>query len=330
MEKILNQEEIDLLFQAAQKGNVAGAGAAAAKQVSKFDIREVGQINKEQVRAVSILHDNFARNITNSIGAYLRVAFDVNIVSIEQLNYSEVVSRMSETTYLCSIRIRPLEAFALLQLDFALAFPIMDLILGGAGETEAVEQRYLTEIEEQILETVVRILIKELQAAWAPVLDVELDFDQRQPINQAGGLMPGTERNLAISFEIKMLKSRGTMNITLPAVVSNTILRKLTTQFAAYRRVASSANMDQLRTQMLDGSFAVHLRLPSSPLRVAQLTSLQLGEILPFPHPVNEPAVLSVAEEEMFLAFPVACGHFRGGQVHKRLSILPASRKAVP
>jgi flagellar motor switch protein FliM len=295
MEKILNQEEIDLLFRAAQKGNLTGAGAASAKQVSKSDIREVGQINKEQVRAVSILHENFARSVTNSLGAYLRVGFEVNIVSIEQLNYSEVVSRMSEMTYLCSIRVRPLEAFALLQVDSTLAFPIMDLILGGAGENEAVEVRYLTEIEEQILESVVRILIKELQADWAPALEVELDFDQRQPINQAAGLMPGTERNLALSFEIKMLKSRGMMNITLPAVVSNTILRKLRTQFATYRRAASSAHMDQLRTQMLDASFPVHLRLPSFPLQVARLASLQLGQILPFPHPVNQPVLLCVA-----------------------------------
>jgi len=98
MEKILNQEEIDQLFQAAQKGKLGGPGGASQKQVTRFDIREIGQINKEQVRAVSILHENFARSVTNSLSAYLRVGFEVDIVSIEQLNYSEVVSRVRSLT----------------------------------------------------------------------------------------------------------------------------------------------------------------------------------------------------------------------------------------
>lgn len=329
MEKILNQEEIDLLFRAAQTGKLGSTVAAAPKQISKFDIRQVGQINKEQVRALSSLHENFARGLTNSLSAYLRVAFEVNIVSIEQLNYSEILSRMADTVYLCTIGIKPLETFALFQLDFSLAFPIMDLILGGQGTDEAVEIRYFTEIEEQILEAVMRIFARELQACWAPVLEVEMDFEQRQPIAQAAVLMPGTERNLTLSFEIKVLKSRGMMNITFPAVASNALLRKLRSQFTYYKRAGSTAHTEQLRTQMLDAIFPVLLRLPYAPVRVADLTALQPGQILPFPHPVNEPGVLCVESEEMFMAYPVARGQNRGGHIQKRNSILPAARQAV-
>ena len=109
---------------------------------------------------------------------YLRVGFDVNLVSVEQLTLSEVLSRLPDLTYLCTIRIQPIEAVALLQMDLSIAFPIMDLVLGGSG-TGIVELRDLTEIEEQILESVIVVLIRELQASWAPVLEVEIQFDQR-------------------------------------------------------------------------------------------------------------------------------------------------------
>ena len=331
MEKILNQEDIDMLFRAAQKGQVPlGAAPPTKKNVIKFDIREVGQISKEQVRALSNLHENFARNVTNSLGAYLRAAIEVNIVSIEQLYYSEIVSRMTEMTYLCSIRVKPLEAVALFQMDLALAFPIMDLLLGGTGESDAVELRDLTEIEEQILESIVGILTVELQACWAPVMEVNFEFERRQPAAQAAVLMPATERNLALSFEIKVLKSVGMLNITLPTVLSNAILRKLRTQFSYSKRSNLSVHMNQLRAQMLDGSFPIDLRLPSTPVRVDLLTALRPGQVLPLAHPLDQPASLRVSEEEMFLAYPVACGHLRGGQIQKRISILPDSRKAVP
>ncbi len=328
MEKILNQEEIDALFRATMKGQVASEKTRAPqKSVANFNLREISQINKEQVRALSTLHESFARNIANSLGAYLRVGFDFNLVSVEQLTYSEIISRLPELTYLCSMRMQPIEAVGLLQMDLAVAFPIMDLVLGGPG-TGAVELRDLTEIEEQILESVMRILTRELQSAWAPVLPVEIGFEQRQQSSHAQVLMGPTERCLALSFEIKLLEAHGVLNVTLPAVASNALLRKLTAQTAYLHKGSSIAHVHQIRERLLDGRYAVELRLPPIPVRVRDLTGLEVGEILPLHQSVEQPAVLYVAERDMFAVYPVACGLLRGAQVLHRNSIIPASRKA--
>jgi len=327
MEKILSQEEIDALFRATQKGQVPVSRAKTLqKDITKFDIRASGQISKDQVRALSTLLETFARNITNSLGAYLRVAFEVNLVSVEQLNYSEIISRLPDLTYLCSVRLRPFEALALLQMDLSLAFPVMDLVLGGGGGS-TFEVRDITEIEEQIVESVVRILIRELQASWAPVLQVEFEFDQRQLSPQA--LMSPTERGLALSFEIKMPDAQGMLNISLPAVASNALFRKLTAQSSYYKHVTSVVHVNQIRERMLDAVFPVELRLPPVPIFVRDLTDLQTGEVLPLHHPVEKPAVLLVAGEEMFLAYPVACGALRGSQIVQRNSIIPDLDKAT-
>jgi flagellar motor switch protein FliM len=329
MEKILNQEEIDALFRATQKGQIPPGGATAPRRnVVKFNLRETSQINKEQVRALSAIHDNFARSVTNSLGAYLRVAFDVNLVSVEQLTLSEVLSRLPDLTYLCTIRIQPIEAVALLQMDFAISFPIMDLVLGGSGNG-VVEMRDLTEIEEQILASVITILIRELQAAWAPVLDVTIEFDQRQQTSKALTLMAPTERCLALSFEIKMPDARGMLNVTLPAVASNALLRKLTAQSTSYRRGSSVAHSNQLRTQLLDAAFPVELRLPAVAVSVSDLTELEVQHVLPLRQPVDQPGIFLIGEKEMFAAYPVACGRLRGAQILQRNSIRPVTSKVV-
>jgi flagellar motor switch protein FliM len=328
MEKILTQEEIDALFRASQKGQIiSAAGRVTQKSVSKFNLREISQINKDQVRALSALHESFARNITNSLGAYLRVGFDFNLVSVEQLTFSEIVSRLPELTYLCSMRMQPIEAVGLLQMDLAVAFPIMDLVLGGSGNG-GVEMREVTEIEEQILESVMRILTRELQSAWAPVLKMDIEFEQRQQSSHMQVLMGPTERCLALSFEIKMPEVHGVLNVTLPAVASNALLRKLTAQSAYFKRGSSAAHVQQIRRRLLDGNFHVDLRLPPIPVRVRDLTALQVGQVLPLHQPVEQPAVLYVAEKEMFAVYPVACGFLRGAQILHRNSIIPVSRKA--
>jgi flagellar motor switch protein FliM len=327
MEKILTQEEIDALFRATQKGQIpSGAKREVQKNVSKFNLREISQISKEQVRALSALHESFARNITNSLGAYLRVGFDVNLVSVEQLTFSEIVSRLPDLTYLCSIRMQPIEAVGLLQMDLGVAFPIMDLVLGGPG-TGTLELRDLTEIEEQILESVMRILTRELQSAWAPVLQVEIEFEQRLQSSHTQVLMGPTERCLALSFEINMTEAHGVLNVTLPAVASNAVLRKLSAQSVYSRRGNSAAQVQQIQRHLLDSTFDLDLRLPPVPVSVRDLTDLQAGEVLRLRQPVEQPAVLYVAEKEMFAVYPVACGLVRGAQILNRNSIVPVSRK---
>ena len=86
-------------------GRILGSAPPSQKQPQKMTNFDAARGRPHQQRAggaISDLHESFARNLTNSLGAFLRVGFDVNLVSVEQLNYSEVLSRLPELTYLCS------------------------------------------------------------------------------------------------------------------------------------------------------------------------------------------------------------------------------------
>ena len=77
-----------------------------------------------------------------------------------------------------------------LQLDLKVAFPIIDLLLGGEGKGMAAT-REITEIEEQILDSVARIVCRELGAAWQ-ALALEVSFEER--LEPRGGAAPDGSR----------------------------------------------------------------------------------------------------------------------------------------
>ncbi len=318
MEKVLNQEEIDALFHSSQGSK--GEREKSTRKVSRCDFRQAGQINKDQVRAVSTLHDTFAANITNSLAAYLRVAFEVNLVSVEQLKYAEFLGRMPELTYLASLGIQPLESSGLMQLDLSLSFPIIDLVLGGLGKG-GVEDRGITDIEEQILESVVRVIIRELEATWQTVLEVGFSFEHRQLAAQVFSLMSPTEKVLSLSFEIRMPDSRGMLNVAFPAVVSNALLRKLSAQWVGPRPTGSSSSREQVRKRLSDCRFQVELNLPTTLVPIRQLLTLEKGNVITLKQRAGAPACLSVSSKDMFLAFPVSCGAQRGARVQRILSL---------
>jgi flagellar motor switch protein FliM len=49
-----------------------------------------GQISTDQLRAISMLNDLFARNLTHNLSAWLRTRLQVNLVSAEQITFQRL------------------------------------------------------------------------------------------------------------------------------------------------------------------------------------------------------------------------------------------------
>ena len=168
MEKLLDQDQINEMFRARRgESTPTAAGVDGPKLVvSEYDLRQPHHLSKEQVRSITSLHERFGRNLEHSMGAYLRVLFETSVVSVEQLTYGEFLGRLPDMTTSCSLNVAPMNATAILQSDLQLAFPLIDILLGGQGHP-VTELREATEIEEEVLEGVVRLIAKGVDAEWA-------------------------------------------------------------------------------------------------------------------------------------------------------------------
>jgi flagellar motor switch protein FliM len=319
MEKVLNQQEIDDMVRAARSGGAAAASTGPVVQA--WDVRQAGQIGTEQLRAINQLHELFARNLSIAIGGYLRIAFDCSLVSAEHLTYREFLQRVPEKPYLASIDLLPAGAVAVLQLDLTIAFPIIDVLLGGEG-TSSENTRAITGIEEQVLEGIIRIMCRELQTSWQAI-SLEFSFGQRQQIMQTQRLMPPEEKNLCLSFEIKMSETRGTLNLAIPAVVSNALLRKISADFTYQRFRSPIEARIQIQKKMLDCFFPVELAMPGLQIPLENLSKLVPGEVLSFPKAASDPAVMMVGDVHLCSATPVRVDTHRAARVISIEASLP-------
>lgn len=313
MEKILKQNEIDALFQAARSGAPEEARSQVRSRVVPYNFSSAGQISTEQLRAISMLNDLFARNLTHNLGAWLRTRFQVNLVSAEQIPFNDFLMRIPEICYVASVRLEPLGALAVLQLDVALAPPIIDLLLGGDGREGPL--RELTDIEEAILASVVEIICRELTVAWQPV-SLSFNFERRQMQTQVARVISVNEKTLCLSFEIRMPRNSGLLNLALPAVVANTILRRLTSDWGRRRRHAPEirARMEaSARRISLGGS----LQLPPASLPATLLENLEPGTIIRLEHPATLLPEWRVGGQVLGQAEAVRQGAHRAARIQK-------------
>jgi flagellar motor switch protein FliM len=322
--RTLDQHEIDALFSKAQ----AAQGASRKVRVKKivpYDLRP-NQLTQDQVASVTTLHEALARRLSNSLAAHLRVAFELALVSVEQLSYSEFLARLPDLTYFASIHVMPIDARTAVQLDIGLAYPIIDVALGGSG-SESIDLRDLTEIEEQVLESVFRLMLLDLHNTWLPVLDLDFQFEQRQPNVQMQSTMQPGEKVLCLGFECHVAGSSGTMAMIFPAAIANALLRRLSAQWSYTQRIPSRDSRRRLREHLLDSEFTIDLSLPNSPLTIRQLISLESDYVLTLPLRAREPIHLNVAGQPMFLAYPVRHGNQRGARIEGRIPLAAQNRK---
>lgn len=310
MEKILKQDEIDALFQAARATTPEGSGVVKAR-ILPYNFASAGQISTEQLRAISILNDLFARNLTHNLSAWLRTRLQVNLVSAEQIPFNEFLLRIPEISYVASVRLEPLGALSVLQLDLGMAPAMVDLLLGGEGQSG--ELRELTDIEEAIVASVVEIVCRELTTAWQTV-GLSFNFERRQMQTQTARIMPVTEKTLCLSFEIRMQETSGLLNLAFPAVVANTILRRLIGEWSGRRRHATDARrrIEEMARRL---NFGAALQLPSVRLEARELEDLAVGKVIRLDLPVNRLSELRVGGQTLFEAQPIRLGAHRGARL---------------
>ena len=315
MEKTLKQNEIDALFQAARATMPEADPAEVKARAVPYNFSSAGQISTEQLRAISMLNDLFARNLTHNLAAWLRTRFQVNLVSAEQIQFNEFLLRIPEISYVASVRLEPLGALSVLQLDLALAPPIIDLLLGGEGREGAL--RELTDIEEAILGSVVEIICRELTAAWQPV-GLSFNFERRQMQTQVARIMSVTEKTLCLSFEIRMPHSSGLLNLAFPAVVANTILRRLTSDWGRRRRHAGETRA-RMEVSARKIRFGGSLQLPTVRLAASEIENFEVGSVLRFDLPANTLPVWQVGGQQLFEAQAMRHGLHRGARIERSL-----------
>jgi flagellar motor switch protein FliM len=312
MEKNLQQVEIDALFAAAgANATLRSAGRASDQAPERYNFSRAGQISNDQMRAISTVNDLFARNLMHTLGAWLRTPLQVKLVAGEQLPFDEFLGRLSPLAYICSIRLEPLGAVGLLEFDLVLASPIVDVLLGGVGRAAPV--RELTDIEEAILTSVVKMVMQELDLAWQPV-GLEFAFEKRETEAQAARMMTPGEKTLCVSFEVRMPEAQGVLNLCLPAVVLNAILRRLIAEGDRPRRRSKEAKV-RMRELMSEAKFGAVLQFPQMKLRACELATLLPGTILRLPLPQHETGELRVGGLQLGRAHPVRSGEHRGAQL---------------
>ena len=310
MGRQLSQQEIDAVFQNAQEHK-------REVPAVRFDFRRPDRIPKSQVRAIHLLHDTFVRNLVSSLSAYLRSYLAVNLVSVEQLSYAEFLDGLPSPTCMVALGLKPYDGQGVLELNPSLVFPILEMLLGGTGKTTINIQRDITEIEQKLLDGLLRIILQDLREAWKVVTAVDFTVAAMETEPQLLHILASNEAVVAIAVEVRIGETVGMMNIAMPSIVIKMMRQKFDQQWSLRKTRASLAEQSRVLRYLRDASLLLEARLTGPTLTVQDLLSLEEGQLLTFDHPVGKPVELEVNGGRKFTGHVVTTGKKRAFQVEQ-------------
>ncbi len=289
MSKILSQEEINALLTSTIDLERSGRTDEVVDRhsVAAYNFRRPDRVSKEQIRSLHFLHDRFARNFATSLSAYLRTVTDVSVMSVEQFTYSEFLMSLPDPTAFYAVSMAPHEGLGALELNPAVAFAMIDRMLGGSGRGMA-PARGLTEIEQHVIDGVVKVVLENLSETWKSIVEVRFRISGRDTRPQMLQVAAPNEVVVLIGFDVKIGEARGMLNFCLPASMIETVGEAFTHSWYRANRPSSAVDLDDLR-QML-GQLPLDVSATIETILTARdVLDLQPGDLISLGHRVSDP-----------------------------------------
>ncbi len=316
MDRVLSQEEIDNVF---KKLRETAAEQDTSRKAQVYDFRRPDRIAKDQLRAIHLLHENFARGLASSLSAYLRAYVAVNLVSVEQLSFMEFTQCLPSPTCMISLGMRPFDGNAVLEINPTLVFPILEMLLGGTGKAATKINREITEIEQSIMEGLLRIILHDLRTAWHAVTTIDFAIETFETEPQLLQILAPNEAVVAISMEVRIGDTAGMMNIGIPSIIVKMLRQKFDQQWSVRKTRATEEERERVLRLIRPAIIHLDARLEGPRMRVETLLDLKEGDVLAFDHPLDRLLDFSVNGKRKYQGEVVSTGRKRAFQVQQRV-----------
>ncbi len=263
-------------------------------------------LSQERLRSVRALHKTAAGGLGAAFSTLLRCPVEVDLAGVDQLPYEKFLDKLDRTSYFNLLRAEPLGDCLLLDVEPSILYPMIDRLLGGGHEDEPPPRRPISDIELPLAARIVRLFLKQLSLAWHNVVDLELEVIQVESNPRLLRALPSDEMVVSVDFQTTIGIQQGMMRLCIPCRA----IRRLDANGSAGPEgtLPPVVRMsEEVAATEPDSAVEMSVTLASTSITAAELSGLQVGDIVATEADASSPAVVSFSGEPKYLAKPGAC-----------------------
>lgn len=302
MTGVLSQKEIDELLMALNTGvdepsdAVVGVDAESGPEIKEYNFRTANKFSKEQIKTLQLIYENYAGRLSTFLSGKLRALCEVEVVSIEELSFSEFINSMPSPVLLSIFNMPPLQGNILFEVSPTIAYEIISRLFGGVGQASDTYKPF-TEIELSILDRIIRNMLKVMDEAWEKVTKVNCYPERLETSTQFAQIVEANEPIAIITINVKIGDVSNTLNICIPHLAVQPISKQLAMKkwySDSLRNIKYDTKNDTISKQLSSTELTLHAVFDTTRASVREVLSLQVGDVIRIDHTTDTPVTIKV------------------------------------
>lgn len=305
MADILTQDEIDALLNSvddAPPPPTTSGKKEDDRQIIIYDFKRPNRVSKEQLRAIKGIHDKLARSLASQISSVMRSIVEIKLHSVDQMTYGEFLMSLPSPTSFNVFSIKPLDGSCVLEINPSIAFPMIDRLLGGKGESFDTS-RELTDIELNLLDGILRTIMTRLRESWQVITEIYPNIEAKESSSSVVQIVSQNEIVVMVVMEISIGNVSGMINLCYPVIYLEPILGRLANRDVMLGETNTKKSRNkELKVLVGRAEIIYEAILGKAIISVKELLDLKEGDILKLDRSADDHAIVSIDKKDVYLA----------------------------
>lgn len=293
MSEILSQDEVDSLLDGLDSGEIETekdvVESKPVEGVMKYDFTSQDKVIRARMPTFDVINERLSREVRATLSSLLQTNVDVSANPFDTLKFSEFVRSLPVPTSLHVFRMEPLRGHGLIVLESQLVYNLIDTFFGGEALGKArVEGREFTAIEEVMIKKAVIAVLKNIEAAWAPIEPVKTSLIRSEMNPQFTAIVLPTDLVIVTRFEIELEQSAGNLVVCYPYAMIEPMRNKLSSGVQAETEEIDTNWRRRFKEVILDSEVQLTIQLGTAEITGEKLIYLQKGDVIQLNTDVSE------------------------------------------
>ena len=305
----LSQKDIDGLHPrpvgaTPKKAKKAPTRKGDSPVIIRYDFKHPARVTKDQQRPLENLHSNFARMAAHTFSGLQRSVVDVDIAFVDQTTYAEFIMSLNNPSCSYTFTVEPLGGPAIIDYSLPITYSFINRQFGGSEDPNPPEVRPLSAVERSVMAQVLVRNLADLERTWEMLIKIQVSDAELETNPEFMHVAAPSDTVILIAFEVRTQHATGLVNLCYPYFTLEPVMPYLNiTTWAAGQTKQSSDEVRQSRLDVLK-TVETDLRvvLGRGELSAEDVARLQVGDTVVLDTRADDPAVVYVEEEPIFLA----------------------------
>ncbi len=298
--RVLNQAEIDSLlgFEGTEGGDDTGPRSGMERIIHS------GLVSYERLPMLEIIFDRLVRIMSTSLRNFTSDNVEVSIDGIQSQRFGDYLNSVPLPAMLAVFKVEEWDNYGLIVVDSAMIYSVVDVLLGGRRGTAAmrIEGRPYTTIERTLVERLIKVVLKDLAEAFAPVAGVTFQFERLEVNPRFAAISRLSNACVLTRLRVEMEDRGGKLELLLPYATLEPVREMLLQQFMGEKFGRDSIWEVHLAEQLRHTSVSLDLVLDQQVMPLSSVISLKPGDRIVLNTPPGGPLRLHCGPVPMFEA----------------------------